>query len=193
MKIAFFDTETTGFIKPNASHDEQPHCVQLAVLLTDDQGNDVDSYESIICPGDESPFHFIVPDRVAEIHGITTLRAIDEGKPLAEVVEKFAAVIGQADLIVAHNIDFDVVVMGTAYHRAGVMNNWSLLERFCTMKSLTDIIRLPKARGAGFKWPKLQESHLYYFNEGFEDAHSAMADVQACKRIYFEGKSRGHF
>ena len=49
----------------------------------------------------------------------------------------------------------------------------------------------PKMLAAGFdkfKMPKLIEAHQHLFGEGFDKAHDAMADVMACKRIYFECK-----
>jgi hypothetical protein len=67
------------------------------------------------------------------------------------------------------------------------------MQHACTMKSATNIVCIPKAKGSGFKWPKLIETHLHAFNEGFEDAHTAMADVRACKRVYFWLKEQGAF
>jgi len=194
VKIGFFDTETTEFTKPNGDHSDQPHCCQIAGLLTDADGNELKSFETIIAPGDVEPFHFVIPERVAEIHGISTDRAIHEGIQLIPAMEQFMSVMAEADLVVAHNIDFDIIVVGASLWRAG-MNpaDFQLKERFCTMKALTDVVRIPKTRGSGFKWPKLQESHLHFFGEGFEDAHSAMADVKAMVRVYFEAKKQGHF
>ena len=194
MKIGFFDTETTGFTKPNGEHSDQPHCCQIAALLADEDGTELQSYETIIAPGEVEPFHFIIPDRVAEIHGISTLRAIDEGVQLPEAMAKFWEIMEQADVVVAHNIDFDIIVVSAAMFRTGMdPSPFQLKERFCTMKNLTDVIRIPKTRGSGFKWPKLQECHLNFFGEGFEDAHSAMADVRAMVKVYFHAKQEGHF
>lgn len=191
--LAFFDTETTGFIKPQLDHADQPHLVQVAILLTDLEGNELESFEAIVNnPGVE------IPERVAEIHGISTEKAEAEGIPLDTAIASFALIASKATIMVAHNVDFDRVVMGAAYWRAQQLGFEglpypSLLPHCCTMKSATDIVRIPKARGSGFKWPKLIESHLHFFGEGFEDAHSAMADVRACKRVYFALKAAGAF
>jgi DNA polymerase III epsilon subunit-like protein len=53
------------------------------------------------------------------------------------------------------------------------------------MRSSTDIIKLPKARGAGYKWPKLTEAYRHFFGVDFADAHRAISDSRACKEIYF--------
>ena len=38
----------------------------------------------------------------------------------------------------------------------------------------------------GYKSPKLIELYKYVFNEEFENAHSADADVDACAKCYFQ-------
>jgi len=35
-----------------------------------------------------------------------------------------------------------------------------------------------------FKWPKLIESYQFLFNESFDGAHDALADVRACARVH---------
>lgn len=186
--FAVFDTETTGFIKPNANHEDQPHCCQIAILLCEDDGTEVESFEAII-----KPEGWEIPERVAEIHGISTERAHAEGIPLLEAMTQFDTIAKRSGALVAHNIDFDIVVVGAAYFRTQLPNPLTLLPRRCTMKAATNIVCIPKTRGSGFKWPKLLESHLHFFNEGFEDAHSAMADVKACKRVYMKLLEEGAF
>ena len=62
--------------------------------------------------------------------------------------------------------------------------------RFCTMKSTTDICRIPSPRG-GYKWPKLGEAYKHFFGEELQGAHDAMNDVRAAMRIYFHLKNGG--
>jgi len=38
----------------------------------------------------------------------------------------------------------------------------------------------------GYKWPKLQELHNHLFGESFEEAHNAMADIEATKKCFIE-------
>jgi hypothetical protein len=53
------------------------------------------------------------------------------------------------------------------------------------MLSSTGICKIPKKQG--YKWPKLSEAYQHFFGEELKDAHDALVDVMACKRIYFEG------
>ncbi|HUV85413.1 MAG TPA: hypothetical protein VMV86_06875, partial [Methanosarcinales archaeon] len=54
---------------------------------------------------------------------------------------------------------------------------------YCTMLEGTDICKIPSFRGN--KWPTLKELHKHLFNEDFEDAHDALADVEATRRCYY--------
>ena len=58
---------------------------------------------------------------------------------------------------------------------------------FCTMKSSTNLCRLP-GRYGNFKWPKLTELYKFLFNEEMEGAHDAMVDVRATRKCYYRLK-----
>jgi hypothetical protein len=71
---------------------------------------------------------------------------------------------------------------------------------FCTMKSLTNYLKLPSTRG-GYKWPKLSEAYAALLNKELVGAHDAMVDVSGLCEIVqfcvqqgifnFEGENRG--
>jgi len=65
-------------------------------------------------------------------------------------------------------------------------------EKFCTMKDpdCIRICRLPKARGGGFKWPKLEEAVPILLGRELEGAHDAMVDVRGAKDVFFELRRR---
>ncbi|MFT9221945.1 3'-5' exonuclease [Gluconobacter oxydans] len=194
MSILFFDTETSGFPKPGlpTGHEDQPHCVQLAAILTDDQGQEEACVNVIIRPDG-----WTVPDRAAAIHGITTEKAARYG-----IREQVAAVLFydltcRADLLVAHNIKFDRQIVATMYARAK-RSEWKLPEaQFCTMEAAAPLVNLPptpRMRAAGIikpKAPKLEECIQHFYGETLEGAHDALVDVRACARIYFEMKRMG--
>jgi hypothetical protein len=55
----------------------------------------------------------------------------------------------------------------------------------CTMLTLTPICKIPKKDGrVGNKWPKLQEAYQYIFGEQFPNAHNAMVDIEATRRVF---------
>lgn len=62
------------------------------------------------------------------------------------------------------------------------------------MRDATDLVQCPPtermvAKGMkGFKSPNLQEAYKHFFGVEFEGAHDAMADVRACKDVFFKLK-----
>jgi len=99
-----------------------------------------------------------------------------------------------ADTIVAHNINFDSLIMKRALWRAGVSAE-DVAARFascqprCTMLTSVNIVRVPHKRPrhpTDFKWPKLEECSQYFFKESVVGAHDALVDVRMTIRVYDE-------
>jgi len=57
------------------------------------------------------------------------------------------------------------------------------------MKESTDYCKIRNNWGS-YKWPSLIELHTKLFDEGFDGAHDALADVKACAKSFFELKER---
>jgi DNA polymerase-3 subunit epsilon len=183
----FFDTETTGkprqYRAPVTDLENWPRLVQLAWVLTDAEGQELDAQEFIIRPDG-----FDIPEDAARVHGISTIRARVEGVPIHGVLLDFTMAIDRADTLVAHNMSFDEPVMGAEFLRAGLGNPVPIRERLCTMERTTDFCRLPGRYG--YKWPTLDELHRTLFDEAVDGAHQALVDVRACARCFFELKRR---
>lgn len=184
----FFDTETTGLPKnykaPVSDLANWPRLIQLAWLITDDDGLELKSAEYII-----KPVGFSIPVEASRIHGITDERARREGVELQPVLEEAAADITAAVTLIAHNIQFDEKILGAEFLRGGGRNHIEGKLKKCTMQSSTKYCGLPGPYGP--KWPKLQELHGKLFEVGFDGAHNAMADVRACAKCFFELRRRG--
>lgn len=179
----FFDTETTGIprnYKASVSDlDNWPRLVQIAWIVTDDSENEIKSAEYVIKPNG-----FTIPKEAARIHGITTELASQSGVDLNPVLEEISEDISGAMVLIAHNMQFDEKILGAELLRMGHLNAVDGKPRKCTMQSSTNFCRIPGPYGN--KWPKLQELYNKLFREGFDNAHSALADVRACSRCYFE-------
>lgn len=191
MNVLFFDTETTGFFNRNApmDHATQPHIVQFAAMLCDEKEEVISQCAAIVCP----PLHVEVPAQATAIHGISTEMARKYGISWLTALALLDDLAMRADRLVAHNIEFDAGVIGCMYARDDrVLNTFgggpSTPSHFCTMKATTPLCKLPG--NYGFKWPKLIEAYRHFFGCDFDKAHDALADVTACKRIYFELQSR---
>lgn len=180
-----FDTETTGLPKnfdaPHTDLDNWPRLVQLAWQLHDNQGNLL-AQENLIV----KPEGFTIPFNAEKVHGISTEIALEEGHPLAEVLEKFAQDIEKADLLIGHNISFDLNIMGAEYLRADLESLlWDKQSYDTKSEESAAFVAIPGGKGGKFKWPTLTELHQKLFGEGFDDAHDAAYDVAATARSYF--------
>ena len=115
----FFDTETTGIPRdykaPLSKLDNWPRLVQLAWLLHDDAGNELERGSCMV-----KPVGFTIPLDVARIHGITTQRALQEGRMLGEVLVEFSALVNRAMTLVAHNMAYDEKIVGAEFLRNGI-------------------------------------------------------------------------
>ena len=183
----FFDTETTGIPAnhkaPASDLKNWPRLVQIAWLLSEEEGNEVSSAEYIV-----KPDGFVIPMDAVKIHGITTELAQRSGADLLAVLIAAESAIKKASVLIAHNMQFDEKILGAEFLRSGYPNLIESMERTCTMQASTNYCRLPGRYG--YKWPTLQELHMKLFKEAFEGAHRALVDVRACARCYFELKRR---
>ena len=181
-----FDTETTGFPKdwnaPITDLDNWPRVVQLAWQIHDEKGALVEVQDHIIYPDG-----FDIPFNSTKIHGISTERARNEGKPLEEVLALFEASMDKCEYLIGHNVKFDLNVTGCEYYRVKGENP---LDQKTSVDSCTEttaeLCQLPGGRGGRYKLPKLEELYFHLFNEGFAEAHNAAFDVEATARVFLE-------
>jgi DNA polymerase-3 subunit epsilon len=185
----FYDTETTGFcdFKLPPEHPKQPHLVQLGAIMTDLQGRVLNSIDLIIYPDG-----WEIPPEASRVHGITTDMAKSYGVPRRIALATFNHLYKNAKAVMAHNHDFDYLVMQAQYTQEGVPHRMDGVPRHCTMKSATPHTKIPKPGGGGFKWPTLSEAHIHYCGKDFDNKHQAIADTIALVNIFFPMKKAGH-
>ena len=117
-------------------------------------------------------------------NGHSTERCEREGIPLTAALTLLVDGINNADLMVAHNLAFDLPVLQAEMIRTGI-NAARKPAKFCTMVATTDVCKIPNRRGNDFKWPKLEELHRFLFAYEFDGAHDALADVKALAKCFF--------
>jgi DNA polymerase III subunit epsilon len=189
MKRLFFDTETTGLVNHRALLKDQPYPVQLACVLKEDA--QVYAVCNLIVNAGEP-----ISSGAAKAHGITEADLEAYGISLAASVHIFLALVDRADELVAHNIDFDYIIMQAATERitggdAEARKMLRAKKRTCTMLSAMDYCRLP-GRYGNYKWPTLQEAYMHFVDPlGFEGAHDALVDVNACIAVYEAMEAQG--
>jgi len=186
----FFDTETTGLPKnwsaPITDIDNWPRLVQLAWLLYDSKNQEIKSANRIIIPEG-----FTIPTEASNVHGISTERARKEGIDLTDALNEFSSALVEANFLIAHNISFDEKIAGAEFIRKNITSRLDNIPKICTMKTTTNICKIPGRYG--YKWPNLTELHNHLFNKGFDGAHDALADVKACADCFFELKKAGMY
>lgn len=189
MNILFFDTETNGLpIDYKASYTDVnnwPRVIQLAWLLADEQGNILRSSSNLVFPdGWQVPVEKFWID-----NGHSTERCADQGFPIDSLLAEFYAAKMEADVLVAHNLNFDHRIVWAEFIRAGLQPK-SGMHKICTMMKSTNVCKIPGSRG--YKWPKLEELHRFLFDKDFDGAHDALADVMATKDCFFKLVELGH-
>ncbi len=187
----FYDTETTGLpdFKAPSESAHQPHIVQLAALLVDmDTRETIQSMDVIIRPDG-----WTIPDDVAAVHGITTDHARQVGIPESLAVELFMELWWRRPRI-AHNQQFDARIVRIAllrHQNQEAADDWKAGAAECTAILATPICALPPtekmkaARRFHHKTPNLGEAYRHFTGKELVNAHSAMADVLACRDVYF--------
>jgi len=180
-----FDTETTGlplnWNAPLDDFDNWPRLIQLAWQTHNEKGELIDIVSYLV-----KPDGFIIPRGSEKIHGISTERATKEGHPIEYVLNEFNKALENADIIAGHNIEFDNSIVGSEMLRAKIISGLDDKKSVDTKTLSTNYCALPGGRGGNYKWPTLEELYIKLFNEKFDAAHNAIADVQATARCFFE-------
>ena len=176
LKILFFDTETTWL-----SDDAQ--IVQfwwIFWVLNWDHFNEIDRISQYInCSVDIEPSAY-------QTHHISK-SLLRDYHYLNYYIDDIMSYFKRADLIVWHNVEFDIKMMKRECRRLGVNFDWYDVQAFDTMKSTTDLLRIPNPYWySWYKRPKLSELYYFLFHKDFEDAHDAMADISATKDCFLE-------
>jgi len=181
--LLFVDTETNGLPTRRGAHWSDVSCwpriVSIAWIVMNERGM-VDRQHHII-----KPAGFTIPFDAERVHGISTARALREGKDWASVASSLLAATKRHTVqkMIAHNIDFDRPIILAELRRAGLPTELSELPTFCTMKS--------HAAKTGGRWPRLSDLYLELTGMQLDDAHDALADVEACVSCYQKMEAQG--
>ncbi len=201
MLIMIFDTETNGLPPKNATfHNSNafPYILQLSYLIIDSKkGNITDKENDII----KIPEHISIPEVVSNINKLTKEICEENGKQVKEVLEKFLYNLTKVDVLVAHNYNFDKLMLLAELKRNNLLTNiiqQKMLNGYCTMENGTNLCKLPRHyhtyNNASFKYPKLVELYHHLFIKNINNPiyldetklHDALADVVVTARCYFK-------
>jgi DNA polymerase-3 subunit alpha len=178
LKALIFDTETTDLIKNrHAPLPNQPHITELFGLVLrlrvrkgmGDRWLEDSSWWSLFNPG--------IPLN-KEVQRITGLddEALKTEPSFRSKASEVKALIESCDIVVAHNLSFDLAMVTIEMDRINVKVNWPD-KRICTVEATEHF----KGRRL-----KLIELHEHLFGEGFENAHRAENDVRPLTRCFIK-------
>lgn len=204
MKFIVYDTETTGL---PASKDAKmtstelwPHIVQLSYLKYDSEQNKLEEKDFII----KIPENVVMDEKNISIHGITNEVSQTKGVSLVPVIDDFINDIGDVDLLIGHNLEFDLKMMVVELFR--IINEstdevvkqmysekmeklYSLNKYYCTMKNSINICKLPspyKKYRDEYKYPRLDELHTHLFGIKPQKLHNSLNDIIVTFRCFYK-------
>lgn len=183
-KVMVFDVETTGFVN-TGDIAKRNRVVQIAWVIMEERGETIATYENLL--QQSAP----IPESTIAIHGKTDLMCQEQGIPAFEVINSFKEAMEGVDVLVGHNAIFDINFVKSEAEIEGVDLIFPK-EIICTKNLYIDVLKMPAtpkmvaAGRTGHKAPKLEEAYEMLFEVKFENAHDALADVQATADIYNE-------
>lgn len=184
MAYIVFDVETTDILPRNKPHPSvtkfYPHIVQIAWIRVDENGKIAKEFCATIQPNG-----FEIPKKSSEIHKITTEKALAEGQDLLTVLRRLEKDLRDTSYIIAHNAEFDSLVISAECYRLGIPDFFRDRKIHCTMKTTTDLCRLPGKYG--FKYPKLIELHHFLFRKepkNKKNLHNALEDAKVTQKCW---------
>jgi DNA polymerase III epsilon subunit-like protein len=208
MKFLVFDTETTGlpktkYINPTTL-EYWPHIVQFSYVVYDSSLNEIiESNDFII----KMPENILIPEESSQIHGITNNISNEKGVSLTFALNEFFNSLKNVDILVGHNINFDINMIKVSLLR--IINDKSYSpqqikqykENFhyilnynkivCTLKdsiSFCNINLIDKNGKSYLKYPKLSELHEKLFNKTPNNLHNSFYDVLVTLRCFMKLK-----
>lgn len=174
------DTEGTGLFdyKRPADGEGQPRMASLALL-----------YLSPTLKVEKEYHQFIRPDgwtmsaEASRITGLTDEYLNEHGIPVTEALTEYQSAIDNGYIFCAHNSQHDAKQLRAELRRAGMNDKFEQTPTICTMRSMTDICKIPpKGNRGGYKWPTLSEALVFIHATQLGD-HSAINDARGVAEL----------
>ena len=206
MIVLVFDTETTGLPETKIINPDTlnlwPHIVQLSYVIYDIDKNilvDINDYIVKVKNG------ITISEESSKIHGITNEISSMSGLEIELILSELFHHLKRVDLIVGHNITFDINIVMVELLRLIYSENKNMTESelisykhylhfisnaknvCCTMKMAKDIFQIKAISKTGneyYKFPKLIETHQHLFTETPNNLHNALNDIFVTLRCF---------
>ena len=207
MKILVFDTETTGLPETKILNPDTlnlwPYIVQFSYIIFDTDKNDIIlSSDTIVKLKNE----IIIPEESTKIHGITNELSKTKGNNISVILTKFLEHLKNVDLLVGHNISFDINMVKIEILRLIYENTLknklkdykyyfhfltNYKNIYCTLQESIEFCNIKGVNKFGkeyIKYPKLQELHQKLFESGPNNLHNSFNDILVTLRCFMKLK-----
>lgn len=191
---ACFDTESTGLAvdylhkSPTIDLSQMSYVVQLAykIFMLDCNGDIVELHRNsmLVMPlGSTCNSFDDIPADALAVHGHSMEQLYEHGKPIYEVLDAFKAKLDEykVSFLIAHNAPYDLTILDYEFKRH--KNRNYLYDYPCIdTKFLCKGFAAHVSNGSA----KLVDIYRGLFGYDFENAHDALADVNACAAVFAE-------
>ena len=208
MRVLVFDTETTGLPETKIINPDTlklwPHIVEFSYIVYDTDENDiVESFDTIIKVKED----VIIPDESVKLHHITNKISAKDGRNIDVVLDNFFYQLQNVDLLVGHNITFDINMVTIELLRLindnnivkeekmGYKQNLHFLTNFkyiyCTLKESIVLCNIKSVNKFGkeyVKFPRLNELHEKLFESTPNKLHNSFNDILVTLRCFMKLK-----
>lgn len=168
MKVLCYDCETTCLVKDTPNF----YIVQISWICLDTDTGISEENDYIL----SVPIHITNSD----IHGVNDEKS-SNGYKFSEIMGIFMSDVDDCDLLVGHNLNFDINCVEIELYRQDKFDEIDTLfskPYFDTMHESVGIL--------SNRYAKLSDLYFYYFNKKFEHAHNAIHDVRATLACYLK-------
>lgn len=166
--LAVFDLETTGIDVATS------RIVSANISVLGPDGAVLEREDWLANPG------IPIPEQASAVHGITTERAVAEGRPAADVVAEIVAsirsVLGRGLALTVYNAPYDLTLLRYEAERYGV-------EAVQAPNPIIDPLVIDRAVDKYRKGKRTLEAAATFYGVELSDAHDAGADAIAAGRV----------
>jgi DNA polymerase III epsilon subunit-like protein/8-oxo-dGTP pyrophosphatase MutT (NUDIX family) len=167
-RLGVFDLETTG-VDVDTSR-----IVSACIAVLDESGDVVSRWNWLADPGID------IPEGASAVHGITTQRAQEEGRPatlvIAEIVQTLRVLFDSGIPVTVYNAPYDLSLLDRECRRHG-------LQPLETLSPVIDPLVIDKAVDRYRKGKRTLEVTAGVYEVALDDAHDAGADAIAAGRV----------
>lgn len=180
------DTETSGLFdfRQPADAPGQPRMCSIAATLWNPETDNCDHIDYLVRPDGWSDDVIARSAEAFAINGLSMERLQDEGRPIAEVLEAYDALVDRCTGIAAYGVAFDQKVVRAEQRLAVRPDRYGERPTFCVLQAARPLCGVKKAI-------KLTEAVRIALGEELVDAHTARADLDATLRLFRLMHERG--